>query len=566
LNSAPEPKKQRTPLELADLIRNSTPYTAMDLASLNKSIPPVKDWPEFDGKDEYDHISFIKYIDYLLRNYSAPDEMITSKLPRLMKGIAGDWFVTKSQAIGLQSWATWKELIIARFSTRVWKTAKRIAFESDYFDPVKHSVREWCLLQKKRIECIYTNPTAEEINDRLLTQCKGTIEHLVRFRLKDMDVDLTEFVGVLEEVVIMNGLNKKYVRSNIPEKREFSKPDIAKEKFPAAEAPTRKASIPECYNLGEKGHKRPECTNPRKKINNVETKMEEEEETDSDEYTGSQFDIVTYEPSEACIRVIQADIGDELNINTIQGDSNLPQKWDSSMKVGHVSDAKFLTNKPEKGMSYTLGKTSYTSVLFEDKSIKALLDIGAFCSCTSSNLLNEIYPEWKNNLLPVPKAKFSSCNSSMKPLGIVVMPLIFPHSKGSLRLSIEFVVLHDAICDYLILRNDTFCVYGIDIFQSKNRFYTIGGDWKSKFQICNLNIELPDVPVEMTEEMMSSKAEYLSQAAVSDILDEQQKLDVLKTCFINKESFCTTEKPIGNIKGHDMKLELTVKEPLIPPF
>jgi hypothetical protein len=101
------------------------------------------------------------------------------------------------------------------------------------------------------------------------------------------------------------------------------------------------------------------------------------------------------------------------------------------MKVGHVSDAKLLTNKPEKGMSYTVGKTSYTSVLYGNKSLKTLLDIGAFCSCTSSNFLNEIYPEWKNNLLPVPKAKFSSCNSSMKPLGIVVMPLIFPHSKGS---------------------------------------------------------------------------------------------------------------------------------------
>jgi hypothetical protein len=51
MENIPEPKKQRTPMELADLIRNSTPYTAMDLASLNKTMPPVKDWPEFDGKD-----------------------------------------------------------------------------------------------------------------------------------------------------------------------------------------------------------------------------------------------------------------------------------------------------------------------------------------------------------------------------------------------------------------------------------------------------------------------------------------------------------------------------------
>ncbi|KAI7935006.1 hypothetical protein MJO29_016269 [Puccinia striiformis f. sp. tritici] len=73
--------------------------------------------------------------------------------------------------------------------------------------------------------------------------------------------------------------------------------------------------------------------------------------------------------------VIQADIGDELNINNIHGNSNLPQKWDSSMKIGHVSDAKLLTNKPEKDMSHTMGKTSYTTVILDNKEVKTLLDI-----------------------------------------------------------------------------------------------------------------------------------------------------------------------------------------------
>jgi len=132
-------------------------------------------------------------------------------------------------------------------------------------------------------------------------------------------------------------------------------------------------------------------------------------------------------------------------------------------------------------------------------------------------------------------------------------------------LSIEFVVLKDALCDYLIIGNDTFCLYGIDIFQSKDRFYTIGGDWKKKFQICNINIKLPEViqtnNVELQKDLQEFQKEYLSQAAVSDILTEDQKLDILKSCLIHKEAFCTTEEPIGNIKGHDMKLELNVQPP-----
>jgi hypothetical protein len=124
------------------------------------------------------------------------------------------------------------------------------------------------------------------------------------------------------------------------------------------------------------------------------------------------------------IMVIQADMGNKLEINTIQGDSNLPLRWDHTMEVGHISDAKLMTNKPAQGMNYTLGRTSYTFVLFQGKEVKVLLDIGAFCSCTSGNFLEEYYPDWKHHLLPVPKAKFSSCSTTMKPIGIIPMPFV----------------------------------------------------------------------------------------------------------------------------------------------
>ena len=228
-----------------------------------------------------------------------------------------------------------------------------------------------------------------------------------------------------------------------------------------------------------------------------------------------------------------------------------------------------LTNKPEAGiMSYTMGKTSYTTVLFNGREVSALLDVGAFCSCTSGTFLDSCYPTWREVMLPIPKAKFSSCNSAMKPLGVVTMPLVFPHSKGSLRLSVEFVVLQDALCEYLIIGNDTFCLYGIDIFQSKNRFYTIGGDWKKKFVICNVHVKIPDPTsvntLRVSKELEDFKREYLDQSSVSDILDDKQKLDVLQVCFNNKEAFCTTEEPIGNVTGHDIKIELTCSPPYPP--
>ncbi|KAI7959400.1 hypothetical protein MJO28_003191 [Puccinia striiformis f. sp. tritici] len=568
------------------------PSVYSDVAAINKAMPPIKDWLKFSAKGEYDHINFIKYIDHMLRVYEAPDHMILPRLPRLFEGAAAEWFALKSEAVGKQPWSIWRQLIKARFSTRIWKTAKRLALDNDYFDPTQHSVYEWCLIQKKRIDCVLDNPTLEETNDRLLTQCRGTVEHLVRSRINSLNIDLTEFIGIMEEVVVTNGLSttpteviKKNLRNPNPERKEFVRaeaprnPNPEKKEFvrtdankvPNNSAPARKTPVLECWNCNEKGHRSPDCPLPKRRIHNMEAEESPNEDDDEDE-SNSQFDAVFTNPPEEQdthnTMVIQADIGDELNINNIHGDSNLPQKWDSSMKIGHISDAKLLTNKPEEGMSYTMGKTSYTTVIFDNKEVKALLDIGAFCSCTSTTFLDKCYPTWKNKLLPMPRAKFSSCNSSMKPIGIISMPLIFPHSKGSLRLSIEFVVLQDALCDYLILGNDTFCMYGIDVFQSKDRFYTIGGDWKRKFQICNVNIKLPDEVntnnVKLNEELHSFKEDYLSQAAVSNLLTEDQQFDILKACLHHKEAFCTTEEPIGNIKGHDMKLELTVQPPYPP--
>ena len=109
-------------------------------------------------------------------------------------------------------------------------------------------------------------------------------------------------------------------------------------------------------------------------------------------------------------------------------------------------------------------------------------------------------------------------------------------------------------------------MYGIDIFQSKDSYFTIGGDWKRKFQICNIHTEIisPINNAPDPEDLQSFNEEYMSQAAISDILTNSQKDDLLKVCYINKEAFCTTEEPIGNVTGHDIRLELTCESPYPP--
>ncbi|KAI7938412.1 hypothetical protein MJO28_015332 [Puccinia striiformis f. sp. tritici] len=535
---------------------------------VGKLLPPLSEWVSFSGEGEYDYIEFIQYCDLILETYWAKEDIVIVRLPRLFRGVAKVWWKTKSAAMGKASWQTWKDLMKAQFNTSTWRSKMKEAFRKEKLDPSVHVISTWCVAQHRRLECISPGLSLKEINEEILERCPGTLANSVNCRLPDLNVDLTVLINTMEDIVTKVNRDRKpfkensYKRTGAPDN---PLPDNKKETPP----PRRTPASGECFNCGEKGHRRQDCPKPQKKIMEVDGELQPEDPAESDSEPSSDLELMPTTPDENYrYEVIHADIGDDICINSIQGESSLPQQWDPNMKVGHISDAKLLVTKPEKGRSYTLGKTSYTSVIFEGQMIKTLLDIGAFCSCTSSSFLEECYPEWQSHLLPVPRAKFSSCNSAMKALGIVSMPLIFPHSKGSLRLIIELVVMEDALCDYLILGNDAFCMYGIDIFQSRDRFYTIGGDWKRKFQICHIKTttteEVTTNNVELLHEITSFESEYLSQASLSHLLTDQQKKDILQVCFESKEAFCTTEEPIGNITGHDMKLELTVSSPYPP--
>lgn len=532
--------------ELKEDKEEPTNMDSKELHQILKILPPVADWPKFSGEGEYDHISFIKYIDHMLSSYKLPGSIALMRLPRLFEGVALDWFVTKSENKDIKDWDTWKTLIKDQFGTRLWKKKMIKIFESDFFDPLKDKPHKWCLQQKKRLDCAYPNLDPDEVNERILGQCKGSLEHDIKCRL-NINEDLTHLISIMEEVVESKNLKKKY-KDNCMIKTKIEK------ELPKVEEPlTTKRAVPECYNCGEKGHKKPECLNLRKKINLIDVESGEED-------SGSQFDLYVDNPPEMerHMMVIEGDIGSNDTINTIQGEAYLPQEWNDSMDIGHVSDAKMILNKPEEGKNYTMVKSCYTWAYQDSKKFKILLDIGAFCSCTSQSYLENNLPEWRQFLLPLPKGKFSSCTSKMEPLGIIPLKLIFPHTRGSVRMNLEFVVMKEAICDYLIIGNDTFTLYGIDFFQSKGRYFTIGGDWKRKFSINNINAVITD------KEEIKFQQEYFSQANINSNLQSQQVDSLLSLCHKNQDAFCTSDHPIGNVQGHDLVLKLNTEYPYPP--
>jgi hypothetical protein len=118
------------------------------------------------------------------------------------------------------------------------------------------------------------------------------MEHAVRCRLKDMDVDVSELIAVMEEVVEMIGLNRRQKTVPVPLKDDKTNGTIIR----IANCSTRVENhgrIPvttECYNCEGNGHRKLDCPTPRKRINNISLR--------DDENNQSHFDIIGIEPEE----------------------------------------------------------------------------------------------------------------------------------------------------------------------------------------------------------------------------------------------------------------------------
>ncbi|MBW0583626.1 hypothetical protein O181_123341 [Austropuccinia psidii MF-1] len=99
-------------------------------------------------------------------------------------------------------------------------------------------------------------------------------------------------------------------------------------------------------------------------------------------------------------------------------------------------------------------------------------------------------------------------------------------------------------------------MYGIDIYNSKNRHINIGANKENKFSLDIYQISAQD-PI---EELLNEVREGL----FSTTLTSKQKLSLLKILRKNRPAFAIGEEPSGKIKGHDIELYLDFERPCSP--
>ncbi|MBW0474538.1 hypothetical protein O181_014253 [Austropuccinia psidii MF-1] len=96
----------------------------------------------------------------------------------------------------------------------------------------------------------------------------------------------------------------------------------------------------------------------------------------------------------------------------------------------------------------------------------------------------------------------------MTSIGTIIKEIIIAHTKGNIRLNPEFVVLDDAHIQGFLLGTDYQRMYGIDIYNSKNRHIAIGTNKEKKFSLDIYQISsqnpLEELPNELREGQFST--------------------------------------------------------------
>ncbi|MBW0463365.1 hypothetical protein O181_003080 [Austropuccinia psidii MF-1] len=96
-------------------------------------------------------------------------------------------------------------------------------------------------------------------------------------------------------------------------------------------------------------------------------------------------------------------------------------------------------------------------------------------------------------------------------------------------------------------------MYGIDIYNSKNRHITIGINKEKKFS--------PDIYQLSEQDPLEEIHNELKEEKFGAHLNSKQKLSLLKPLRTYRPAFAIGEQPLGKIRGHDIEIYLDVERP-----
>ncbi|MBW0555776.1 hypothetical protein O181_095491 [Austropuccinia psidii MF-1] len=142
----------------------------------------------------------------------------------------------------------------------------------------------------------------------------------------------------------------------------------------------------------------------------------------------------------------------------------------------------------------------------------------------------------------------------MHPLGILDTNIVFPHPAASVRMEREIIVINNGKSQNIILGNDYLNIYGIDINNHKDRYFTIGENGREKVSFSNMTKKISIVSSNKdTYKEYFLLISFLRRKLIHHCL--QEEINVLYTF---KNVFASDNEPLGAIKGHEVDITLNI--------
>ncbi|MBW0513226.1 hypothetical protein O181_052941 [Austropuccinia psidii MF-1] len=192
-----EVEKSQSKNEFSTSFCNLEP--SMGQALLN-DVPKLKKWTHYSGEGEYDHMEFIRGIDMIKEYFELPDRLVTGRFNTLFTRSAHRWYIKLRQAYGHQSWNWWKPQIINKWANNSWRFKVEPAIEYAKFNADQDKALPWFCEQKDKLTALYPDMSEFMIHRKLLRQCGGALEHVVKRRTTEQSSS-EYIINILEEVI-----------------------------------------------------------------------------------------------------------------------------------------------------------------------------------------------------------------------------------------------------------------------------------------------------------------------------------------------------------------------------
>ncbi|MBW0563465.1 hypothetical protein O181_103180 [Austropuccinia psidii MF-1] len=401
-------------------------------------------------------------------DFELQDRLVTARFNTFFTRSSHRWYIKLRQVHGHQSWTSWKTQIINKWANDVWRLKVETVFESSKFNADKDKALPWVCQQKDRLTALYPEMSEFMIHRKILRKFGGALEHAVKRQTTEQSSE-EEIINILEEVTTRTRIGSSRVnlktRLNTPWKDSVDKnpkENSNNVKYKSADI------IRKCHICQSTTHLANKCPK-RGKINEIDIEKEPDVEKDDniiEENSDDKSSIFSESPKD--IENINA------NFDIMEYYSHLPELRNGQLDLSKIQDAKLMKTKPNRGEGYTAGNSCITEVVIDKKPTKRLLDPGAFFSCVGKSFIKTCVPNFEGQLLPIDGIKINSASKPMKALGIFETNVIFTHINGNLGVTVEVVVMENCSSTYFILGNDYLIMYGIDLHNNKDRYFTIG--------------------------------------------------------------------------------------------